>query len=145
MHILVQLLVAATMTAQTAQSGVEQFNLAWIDATRHMDNAAVLALWEDDGVSLLPSTSPIVGKPAISKFLEDGTKQMPGAHMQSFDLQCHDLKVSGDWASEWYTEHQIVRMPNGKPPFDGRGKLLVILHRGTDGHWRLQTEMWNQA
>ncbi len=144
-RILPLLLIAVALTAQAAPSGVEAFNRAWADATRRMDDAATLALWQDDGVSLLPSTPPIVGKPAIAKLLADVARQAPGARMQSFDLQCHDIKVSGDWASEWCEEHQVVLMPNGKLPFDGRGKLLVILHRGADGHWRLQTEMWNQA
>ncbi|MBU6199166.1 MAG: DUF4440 domain-containing protein [Xanthomonadaceae bacterium] len=139
------LLMGAALTAHAASTEIEAFNRAWADATRRIDNTAALALWEDDGVSLLPSTPPIVGKPAIAKMLDDIAKQVPGAHMRSFELQCHDIKVSGDWASEWCTEHQVVEMPNGKPPFDGRGKLLVILHRGADGHWRLQTEMWNQA
>lgn len=40
------------------------------------------------------------------------------------------------------------------PPADGRaeidafsgiGKLLYLLHRGTDGAWRIQREMWNMA
>jgi uncharacterized protein (TIGR02246 family) len=137
------LLVAATTLA--APASIESFNQAWADATRHMDNAAALALWEADGVSLLPSTPPIVGKPAIAKFLDEVTKQVSGAHMQSFELRCHDIRVSGNWASEWCDEHQVVQMSAGKPPFDGRGKMLVVLHRGADGRWRLHSEMWNQA
>jgi len=50
---------------------IDAFNKAFAKATRTMDNAATLALWDDDGVSLLPSTKPIIGKPAIAKFLTD--------------------------------------------------------------------------
>lgn len=95
-----------------AQSGVETFNSAMIKATRAMDNAALLALWEDDGVALLPSTPPIVGKVALTKF---------------------------------YTEHQVVDLGPGKQPFDGKGTMLFVLHRGHDGVWRLKREMWNPA
>jgi hypothetical protein len=43
------------------------------------------------------------------------------------------------------SEHQVVKFPGGKPPFEGFGKMALVLHRGTDGKWRLKQEMWNQA
>lgn len=127
------------------QADIAAFNRVFADATRAMDNAATLALWEDDGISLLSSTEPIAGKKAIAKFMDAIRQQYPGAHMQTFDSQCFDILVSGDLATEWCTEHQIVNLDNGKPPFDSRGKMLLVLHRGTDGHRRLRQEMWNQA
>jgi ketosteroid isomerase-like protein len=137
--------VDAASATTDGRAGVEAFNRAFADATRHMDNAATLALWDDDGVSLLPSTAPIVGKPAIAKFMGDVMASIRGAHMQTFESACFDISISGDWASEWCTEHQLVRLPAGKPPFEGWGKMLLVLHRGGDGQWRLKTEMWNQA
>ena len=126
-------------------SGVQAFNQAMIDATKRMDNAAVLALWENDGVSLLPSTPPIVGKTAIAQFLNDVTSRIGRAHMTSFTMTCSDPTISGDWASEWCTEHQVVAFDDNRPPFDGQGKMLFVLHRGGDGAWRIKSEMWNQA
>jgi len=127
-------------------SGVKAFNDALIDATKRMDNAAVLALWENDGVSLLPSTAPIVGKAAITQFLNDVTSRMGPAHMTSFTMTCSDPTISGDWASEWCNEHQVVAFDDAKqPPFDGQGKMLLVLHRGGDGAWRIRNEMWNAA
>lgn len=124
---------------------IDAFNRAFADATRRMDTEAILALWDDDGVSLLPSTSPIAGKAAITKFMHDVMSSIPGARMTKFESECFDIRQSGDWASEWCTEHQIVALPAGKPPFDGYGKMLLVLHRGADGKWRLHDEMWNQA
>jgi ketosteroid isomerase-like protein len=110
-----------------------------------MDNAALVALWADDGISLLPSTKPIVGKVAIAAFIDSVTNQNKGAQMEKFELKCFAIDVSGDIASEWCSEHQVVLMPGGKPPFDGFGKMLLVLRRDPDGKWRLQREMWNQA
>jgi ketosteroid isomerase-like protein len=132
-------------TSGAARRGVDAFNRALDSATRTMSNDAILALWDDDGVSLLPSTKPIAGKPAIRKFLDDVMTSLSGAKMEKFEMQCFDITVSGDWASEWCTEHQIVQLGGGKPPFDGWGKMLFVLHRGADGAWRIKHEMWNQA
>jgi len=144
--VLLFLLLAPLLHAANPQSGVEAFNKAMDAATRHMNNDEALALWEDDGVSLLPSTPPIAGKKAIAQFLDQVTAQLKGAHMEKFEMQCHDITISGDWASEWCTEHQVVRFADPKqPPFDGRGTMLFVLHRGAGGQWRLKTEMWNQA
>lgn len=136
---------AAPTTAVDARAGIEAFNRAFDQATRKMDNTAALALWEDDGVSLLPNTAPIVGKKAIAGFFDTVSRQLADAHMQSFEDHCTDIQISGDLASEWCLEHQIVTFANGKPPFDGRGKMLLVLHRGSDVRWRLRQEMWNQA
>ncbi|HEY8027531.1 MAG TPA: nuclear transport factor 2 family protein [Burkholderiaceae bacterium] len=125
--------------------GIAKFNQALTDATTRMDNAAAMALWDDDGISLLPGTAPIVGKKAISEFMDGVTKQLVGAHMQHFEMQCRDIAVSGNWATEWCHEHQIVELGGGKPPFDGQGNMLLVLHRDGQGHWRLKREMWNQA
>jgi ketosteroid isomerase-like protein len=143
---LLVLFLAPLLHAADPKGGIEAFNHAMDAATRHMSNAEALALWEDDGVSLLPSTPPIAGKKAIAQFLDQVTEQLKGAHMERFEMQCHDITVSGDWASEWCTEHQVVRFADPKqPPFDGRGTMLFVLHRGAGGQWRLKTEMWNQA
>ncbi len=137
--------VVAGEARAPARAGIEDFNRALTAATTAMDNTATVALWDDDSVSLLPSTPPIVGKQAIARFLDDVTATLAGARMATFEMKCFDVAASGDWASEWCEEHQVVELPNGKPPFEGWGKMLLVLHRGADGKWRMQREMWNQA
>jgi ketosteroid isomerase-like protein len=132
-------------TPPAARAEIEAFNRKLEGATRRMDNAATMALWADDGISLLPSTEPIVGKAAIAAFLDRVTGEIKGAQMQKFELECNAIEVSGALASEWCNEHQVVLMPGGKPPFDGCGKMLLVLRRDADGKWRLLREMWNQA
>ena len=132
-------------SASTAdRAGVAAFNRALDSATRTMDNAATLALWADDGVTLLPDTKPIVGKPAIAAFLTRVTGGITGARMTSFTMTCDGIAVSGPLASEWCVEHQVVALPDGKT-FDGWGKMLLVLRRDPDGRWRLLREMWNQG
>ncbi len=136
---------AGTAAGTSAPAGIEDFNRALIDATRRMDNAATLALWEEDGISILPRSQPLAGKPAVAAFLAEVTAKNPGGRMSSFTCDCSTIAASGDWASEWCVEHQIVKFPGGAPPFDGWGNLLFVLHRGNDGRWRIHTEMWSPA
>jgi ketosteroid isomerase-like protein len=133
----------ARPTTPDRRPEIDAFNRTFADATRRMDDAAELALWEDDGVSLLPSTKPIVGKRAIAAFVAQVTAAHPGAHMVSFELRCDGIELAGDVATEYCHEHQIVDLGDGKAPFDGRGNMLLVLHRGADGAWRLRREMWN--
>ena len=137
--------ILAQTEPASPRTEIEAFNRKFEDATRRMDNAATLALWADDGISLLPATKPIVGKGAIATFMDGVTAQLKGAKMEKFEMECFAVDVSGDTASEWCSEHQVVQMPVGKPPFDGRGKMLLVLKKGLDGKWRLLREMWNQA
>ena len=141
--------VSTPCSAQTshadAPSGILRFNRKLADATRHMDNAATLALWADDGVSLLPDASPLLGQPAIAAFMDRVTASLKGAKMEKFEMQCSGIEVSGDLASEWCAEHQIVTLPGNQPPFDGHGQMLLVLRRDTHGDWRLLREMWVQA
>ncbi|HMA02149.1 MAG: YybH family protein [Gemmatimonas sp.] len=138
-------LAPAQRATPAGNASIDAFNRAFASATRAMDNSSILALWDEDGVSLLPSTKPIIGKAAITKFLTDVTASLAGAHMTKFESACFDVRVSGDWASEWCTEHQIVSLSDGKPPFNGYGKMLLVLHRSAGGAWRIHEEMWNQA
>lgn len=133
----------AQTTAERAE--IEAFNHRFEDATRRMDNAATMELWAENGVSLLPSTKPIVGKAAIQAFMESVTAQLKGARMEQFELHCEGIEVAGNLATEWCGEHQVVQLANGKPPFDGRGRMLLVLRREADGRWLLLREMWNQA
>jgi ketosteroid isomerase-like protein len=106
-----------------------------------MDNTATLALWDSDGVSLLPQTDPIVGKKAITAFLEKVTAQIAGSKMEQFEMQCFGIQISGTSATEWCDEHQIVQLAGDKK-FNGHGRMLLVLRRGADGSWRIVREMW---
>ena len=62
LFLLLFVLAALQIVAQTQpvnpRTEIEAFNRNFEDATRRMDNAATLALWADDGISLMPSTRP---------------------------------------------------------------------------------------
>jgi len=55
----------------------------------------------------------------------------------------HDIHVSGDWASEWGLTYQVLQPADGKPQIENHGKILLVLHKEKDGHWKIKQEMWN--
>jgi ketosteroid isomerase-like protein len=126
------------------QTGIAAFNSAFTDAIRAMNNDAVLALWEDDGIAILPGSPPVRGKAAMRAMLQGISSAHPKAKMESFTNQCFDIEGRGSWASERCVEHQVVTEP-GKPTFDSWGNMLLVLHRQPSGEWRLSREMWNQG
>ena len=131
--------------AEASRKEIEAFNRKFIAAHLKMDNLAVMSMWAEDGVSLLPATEPMVGKQRIAKFMDDVVAQMPGYHMAKIDVEFQGIEVRGDWALEWALEHQVVQPSQGKPVFDSYGKLLLVLHKDADGNWRIAREMWNQG
>ena len=148
MHsLLIALLAAASPAVPVANlpPDIAAFNRALTTATLHMDNAGVLALWEEDGVSLLPGQAPMQGRKSIARFLDEVVKQIPGARVTLQEDRCQDAEVAGDWASEWCTTHQVVDLGGGRAPWEGRGRMLLVLHRGKKGQWRIKREMWTAA
>lgn len=124
---------------------IDAFNKRYVDMHLKMDTSAIFGTWADDGVSLMPGEAPLVGKKAIVAWVENILAQMPGYKVVKEEIEFHDIEISGDWASEWATEHQVVQPPDGKPVIDSRGKMALVLHRETSGEWKVKQEMWNQA
>jgi ketosteroid isomerase-like protein len=134
--------------ARPEPSGKEEvlaFNQRFQDAHQRMDTPGILAMWSETGVSLLPETAPIVGKAAVTKFVNDAVSHLTGFKMLKAEIDFHDVRVCGEWATEWGTEHQVIQPPDGKPVIDHWGKIALILHKEADGAWKVQQEMWNSA
>jgi len=138
-------LLATPAAAVSPREEVEAFNERFAAVTRQMDNAGAMALWAEDGVSLLPEMAPMQGRARIAKFLDEVTSLMKGWRVISHESACHDIDVSGDRASEWCETHQVVQPSGGLPRIDIHGKMLLVLRKGGDGAWRLQSEMWNRS
>jgi uncharacterized protein (TIGR02246 family) len=145
----VLLVWAVRMTAVPGSAAgvaeIEAFNKNYVELHLKMDTAGVLALWEDDGVDLMPGDAPMVGKKKIVAWVEDIVAKMPGYKVMKQEMEFHDIQVCGDWASEWATEHQVVQPPDGKPVIEGYGKMALVLHRVASGEWKVKQEMWNAA
>ncbi len=136
---------AASGQAASEKDELEKFNTHFRELHLTMDTAGIFGLWADDGVDLMPGEAPMIGKKVIQAWIEDILANMPGYKVTKEEMQFHDIQVSGDWASEWALEHQVVQPPNGKEPIETWGKMALVLHREPNGEWRIKQEMWNAA
>jgi len=146
--IIVGLLPAGCRLPETTASKlrqIQEFNSQYIAAHLKMDNATVGSFWADDGVSLLPQTPPLVGKVAISNFFDEAVKPLAGYRMETMEIDFRQIQIMDDWAYEWGLEHQVLQPPDGKPQIEGRGNILLILHKDRLDHWKIKQEMWNAA
>ena len=128
---------------QDARESLEAFNQEFVAACVSMDHKADAAFWTEDGVDLLPGLAPMVGKAKISAWLESLTPQLAGAKMQYCTVDWQDIQIHGDLAYEWGINRQKVEFPPPKKPFEGNGKILLILRRQQDGSWKVALEAWN--
>jgi uncharacterized protein (TIGR02246 family) len=138
-------MMAGTPEGDGRRKEVEAFNKRYVELHLKMDTAGVLALWAEDGVDLMPGEAPMIGKKTIVTWVQDIVSKMPGYKVTKQEMEFHDIQVSGDWASEWATEHQVVQPPDGKPAIEGYGKMALVLHREESGEWKVKQEMWNAA
>jgi uncharacterized protein (TIGR02246 family) len=140
------LLIAAARPKQDARrQEIDAFNQRYVELHQKMDTAGIFALWAENGVDLMPGEAPMIGKKKIVAWVEDVLTKMPGYKVTQQEMEFHDIRVCGDWASEWATEHQVVQPPDGKPPIESYGKMALVLHREASGAWKVQQEMWNAA
>ena len=133
------------VSASGTRDEIDAFNKRYVEMHQKMDTAGIFGTWAEDGVSLMPGEAPLIGKKAIVAWVENILAQMPGYKVVKEEIDFHDIQISGDWASEWGNEHQVVQPPDGKPVIDSRGKMALVLRREANGEWKVKQEMWNQA
>ena len=140
---------AGLVKARTAEDAegkeIEAFNKRYVELHLKMDTAGILALWAEDGVDLMPGDAPMTGKKKIAAWVEDIVAKMPGYKVTKQEMEFHDIRVCGDWASEWANEHQVVQPPDGKAVIESYGKMALVLHREASGEWKVQQEMWSAS
>jgi ketosteroid isomerase-like protein len=100
---------------------IEAFNRGYASGISKRDNASVLSVWLEDGMSLLPDMAPLASKREIRKFLDDVSAQIAGSRMQNEDINFRQIQVMGSWAYQWRVEHQRLQLPDGKPTTESWG------------------------
>ena len=131
--------------AQESRKSIDAFNQRFIEACRKMDHPAAAALWIDNGADLLPGMDPMVGRAAITQWLNGLGAQMKDVKMLQCDVDWQQIEIAGDVAYEWGINTQTVSVPNQPEPLKNKGKITLILRKQTDGSWKIALESWNSS
>jgi uncharacterized protein (TIGR02246 family) len=126
------------------QGDVAAFNQRFDDAIRAMDNEAVIAMWADDGVDMMPGQAPLLGKPAIAKFIRGMGANLKGYKVLRHDTEYHVISQSGNTVAEWLTAKQTVAPPDGGKNLEASGRIILVLEKDASG-WKIKSEMWQPA
>ncbi|MFD1560057.1 YybH family protein [Paraburkholderia silviterrae] len=112
------------------EQAIREVVQTWTAASKRGDTATVLGLMTDDAIFMVPEQEPF-GKEAFAA----ASKGMEGMKLDGTS-EIVELKVLGDWA--FIRNHiDISVTPPGGSTVRRAGYTLTLLHKGTDGQWRL--------
>ena len=109
-----------------------------IAASKENDVEALVALWTEDGVLLLPGSAPVVGRPAIREvLLQQQQPQRHAAQAQTlaYDEEWDEVLIESRHAFEWGKITTTMKLPNTRQVQQSVNAIRV-LSRQPDGSWR---------
>jgi uncharacterized protein (TIGR02246 family) len=108
----------------------------WMTSTKADDTQTVLNLMTDDVVFMVPEQKPF-GKEAFRKTVEEMKGEEASGVRFEGESDIEEIKVIGNWAYT-RTRLRVVSIPSASGPSVHRsGYTLSILHKESDGRWRL--------
>ncbi len=118
--------------APTPEMEVRAALARYADLVRHMDHAALAAMFTPDGEIVNPGQPPVHGPAAIEAFL----RQFSGYQVLVEIMKPERTAVTGDRAAQSGLYRQSVRTPDGSMVSVG-GRFALDWVRTSDG-WRIQ-------
>ena len=122
------------MNIDTVRTAIEQGNRKFGEAAARRDYGGMAALYTENAEVLPPDAAMVTGRPAIEEFWRTAASSLG---LTDATLKTVDLEVSGDTAYE--VGEANLKRGTGQATV----KYLVVWKRGSDGHWRLHRDIWN--
>ncbi len=121
---------------------IDKTHLAFLDAMKSNDAAALGRLVTDDAVLMPPNQSVLDGPAAFVQWFDGVVRQ---ARTTGIDIPQREVIVSGDYGIERGSYVWKLEPAGGGPPFEDRGSWLAILQRQPDGEWKINRHIWNST
>ena len=120
----------AQTSMQKDEQAIRTLIDTWLQASATRDLPTILNLMEDDVVFMTAGREPF-GKDGFVK----GFEQMNRVKLEA-DSDVQEIMVIGEWA--WVHNYLTITMtPDGEESTKRAGHILSVLHKGTDGQWRI--------
>lgn len=120
------------------EAAFQEIVAEWDRALNEGDVDGALALYASDPVALPPDQPPAIGREAVRGVLE-GIVSQPGLELRN---TMEDFRIDGDLAAV-RGSYTLSTTPQGGETASGSGKWVGIATRGTDGTWKIATNIWN--
>ncbi len=126
-------------TSPNDLTAVRKVTKGIIDADNTGDLAAVAILYAEDAIWLPPSGPLVESKKVILARYQTSFAQFK----LEYTMRSEETQVFGDWAFDrGFTEGRIIPKDGGAPRHT-HDKYIMILHKGSDGGWRISRLMWS--
>lgn len=135
----------ATAATEKDIEAINRLRQQDVEASKKWDVDALVALWTDDVVTLLPDRTPLVGKEANRNFLLSAKQQSEGVEIVEYKFDFKELTVAGDWAYEWGTLSVAEKLPDDDEPLRSKINLMRVLKRAPDGSWKVSRTIFNNG
>ena len=135
--------LAASLAGYAAATKQDESDMAKIvsleqrdaEAARVNDVDALVSLWTDDGVLMMPGSDPVIGKPAIRKVLETQKEQSTKIQTVVYTEDWTERRIDGDQGWEWGSISVTLQLPDGRR-VSQKAFMVRILSRQSDGSWK---------
>jgi len=118
-------------------AGIEELHRKDKEASKSQDFGALLSLWTDDGVLLLPGQAPIRGIEDLKQYMERHRETSQSYEILEYTHDFQEIQIIGEWAFEWGFYTASARIKETGKVFHERGKLFRVLKRQPDGTWKV--------
>ena len=139
---LIFLLLSAGCSPPATNSEADMASIARLHASDERavlsgDTAALISLWTDDIVAMVPGQPIRRGRPANVQALRESMRAGRDFVPLTYHLDFDTVELHGDHAIEWGRYRGSARhLETGKIVSSG-GVLLRVLRRERDGEWRV--------
>ena len=125
--------------AEDTLKAVAAASVAWDKVFNSGDVKGLMALYQEDAVSMPPGAPALLGSKAIGAdfkgFFEGNTAEHQTVNANRY--------VAGDTVVERAEYTVTIRPKDGSAPIQEEGKHIVVYARQSGGSWKVMWEIWN--
>ncbi len=97
----------------------------------------------DDAVIMPPDGKLVRGRKEIDANYSRMKEAMSQVEVLDYVLDFEEVKVLGDYAYEWGEIRGCMRSKGSNKVECATYKVMRILHKQQDGHWKVHRVIWN--
>lgn len=127
------------------RAAIQELDDKEIKANLALDVRALELLWDPEIVTMPPGHAAISGLEGNRAYLEQEAKEMENFQILGYEQAWQEVRIMGDYASEYGTIQTRVSPMNPGPEVDRTYNIMRVLKKQADGSWLIYRAIWNSA